>query len=125
MDEWNEIKKTINKSQVTNKYPKECEVWMSSLGLNVGYEQNGVGNSFLRPVLIIKKVNNQIFWCIPLSTKQKKIDFYYNFTDPNGKRVSAIFAQIKTQSQKRFHRKLYTMNNSDYVRLKNAIKSYL
>lgn len=124
MDEWNEIKKNINSSP-SNKFPKEGEVWMCSLGLNVGYEQNGMGDSFLRPVLILKRINNQIFWCIPLSTKQKTIDFYYNFTDPNGNKVSAIFAQIKTQSPKRFRRKMYTMESVDYLSLRAIVSAYL
>ena len=56
---------------------------MCSLGKNLGYEQNGSGNNFSRPVLVLKKFNNRMFWCIPLSTKQNKFDFYYNFIDPN------------------------------------------
>ena len=72
-DIWNDVKKKIqDKKDAKQKFPKEREVWMSSLGKNIGYEQNGSGDQFSRPVLIIKKFNNQMFWAIPLSTKQKK-----------------------------------------------------
>ncbi len=42
-----------------------------SIGKNVGREQNGSGRDFERPVLIIKKWNNEMVWGVPLSTKQK------------------------------------------------------
>jgi mRNA interferase MazF len=80
-------------------FPKEGEVWMCSLGKNIGYEQNGSGESFLRPIMIIKKFNNHMFWTIALSTKQKRFDFYFNYTDPNGLKVAGILAQMKLTSQ--------------------------
>ncbi len=80
---------------------------MSALGRNIGYEQNGSGDNFARPVLIVKKFNNNMFWCVPLSTKQKHFDFYFNFTDPNEQKVSAILAQLKLVSVKRLKRKPY------------------
>lgn len=84
-DDWNTIKKELESVESdVHKYPKEGEVWMSSLGKNIGYEQNGAGDTFSRPVVIIKKFNNHMFWIIPLSTKQKSLDFYYNLTStPN------------------------------------------
>ena len=88
-DIWNGLKKKIqfeNDELNLNYFPQEGEVWMSSLGKNIGHEQNGSGDNFSRPVLVIKKFNNHMFWCIPLSTKQKSFDFYFNFTDPNNEK---------------------------------------
>jgi mRNA interferase MazF len=85
-DEWNEQKKNIEQSSDTYSepllYPKEGEVWMSVLGKNIGFEQNGGGDNFSRPFLVIKKFNNHMFWIVPLSSKQKSLNFFYNFTDP-------------------------------------------
>ena len=50
----------------------EREIWFCHFGVNVGYEQDGSGDDFLRPVLIVRKFNNEIFWGVPL-TKTKKI----------------------------------------------------
>ena len=56
---WNELKKKIDSNNdLLDNFPKEGEVWMSSVGLNIGYEQNGSENNFSRPVLIVKKFNN-------------------------------------------------------------------
>src|SRR3990167_7166430 len=87
--------------------PQLGEIWMCALGKNIGREQNGGGKNFSRPMLVIKKFNNEIFWVLPLSTKQKKIDFYYNFKDKNNQDVSVIISQIRLIYIKRFERKLY------------------
>jgi len=98
---------------------------MSYLGKNIGFEQNGGGDSFSRPVVIVKKFNNQMFWSIPLSTKQKRLDFYFNYIDPNMQHVSAILAQMKLISVKRLKRKLYEMNPNQLIKMKQQLKSFL
>ena len=125
-DSWNEIKKKIETEQdEPNKFPKEGEVWMSSLGKNVGFEQNGSGDNFSRPVLVVKKFNNHMFWCVPLSTKQKKFDFYFNFTDPHNHKVSVILAQMKLVSVKRLKRKLYEFDSATLMAVKTKLRLFL
>jgi mRNA interferase MazF len=125
-DKWNELKKKIEFTKnEPNRYPKKGEVWMCSLGKNIGYEQNGSEDNFSRPVLIIKKFNNKMFWGIPLSTKQKKFDFYYNYTDPNNQKVSVILAQMRLISIKRLKRNLYEFNQDELKEILLKLKSYL
>lgn len=125
-DIWNELKKGLAHQIYTpDRFPKEGEVWMSHLGKNIGFEQNGSGQSFSRPVLIVKKFNNHMFWVVPLSTKQKGFDFYFNYTDPHGQYVSAIIAQMKLFSVKRLKRKLYDMPIEHFGNLKQKIKAFL
>ena len=125
-DSWNELKKKIEaEKNEPNKFPKEGEVWMSSLGRNIGFEQNGSGANFSRPVLIVKKFNNHMFWCVSLSTKQKNFDFYFNYTDQNNHKVSAILAQMKLVSVKRLKRKLYELNGDKLQEIKLKLKSFL
>ena len=125
-DIWNELKKSIQFGIDNPDYfPQEGEVWMSAIGKNIGYEQNGSGDNFSRPLLVVKKFNNHMFWCIPLSTKQKKFDFYFNFTDPNNKKVSVILAQMKMISVKRLKRKLYEIPRQTLVEIKKKLKTFL
>lgn len=117
---WNFYKKFISRQDLhTSIYPKRGEVWYVALGRNIGREQNGIGVEFERPVLIIKRWNSEMVWCVPLSTKQKNLDFYYNFTDPFKRSVSVILAQLRTISTKRCKRKLYKLNRRtfDIIRL--------
>lgn len=125
-NDWNYKKKTIQfKGENLDKFPKVGEVWFISMGKNIGYEQNGSGKEFERPVLIIRKWNNHMMWCVPLSTKQKELDFYYNFTDESGREVSAILAQFKLISANRCRRKLYLLDNINFDRIISKLKTYI
>ncbi len=125
-DTWNYLKKNIDLQEVApDRFPKESEVWMASLGKNIGYEQNGSGDAFSRPILIVKKFNNHMFWVVPLSTKQKSLDFYFNYTDPNNQHVSAILAQMKLCSIKRLKRKLYFLPHDLFSMVKKQLISFL
>lgn len=125
---WNKQKQAINeKADVYQPklFPKTGEVWMIALGKNIGYEQNGIGSNFSRPVLVFKKFNNQMYLGIPLSSKQKNIDFYFNYTDPLGNSVAAILAQLKLISIKRFYRKMYLMDSSSFESIKRKLQKIL
>lgn len=125
-DSWNELKKKIDSEIIKpNRFPKEGEVWMSTVGKNIGFEQNGSGDNFSRPVLIIKKFNNHIFWIVPLSTKQKSFDFYFNYTDPNNLNVSVILAQLKLVSIKRLNRKLYDIGDLIFCQITMKLRLFL
>ncbi len=125
-DNWNGLKKKIQfESEIPTYFPQEGEVWMASLGKNIGHEQNGSGDNFSRPVLVIKKFNNHMFWCVALSTKQKPFDFYFNFTDSNGEKVSVILAQMKLTSVKRLKRNLYKIDSELFERMREKIRSFI
>jgi len=125
-DSWNEIKKQIDKvDDKPDRFPQEGEVWMSVLGRNIGFEQNGAGADFARPVLIVKKFNNRMFWGAPLSTKQKDFDFYFNYIDPDNLPVSAILAQMRLISVKRLKRKLYDISQVQLGAIKQRLKAFL
>ncbi len=121
-DKWNSIKKDLNDRQFDNIYfPNNGEVWMCVLDKNVGQEQDGEGEGLLRPVLVLKKINNSIFIIVPLSTKQKDLDYYYNFIDINNSNVSVILAHIRCLSIKRFERKLYPFNRKYFKEIQDII----
>ncbi|MEK7607883.1 MAG: hypothetical protein AAB484_03120 [Patescibacteria group bacterium] len=49
----------------------ERDIWFTSIGANIGFEIDGKGEKFLRPVIIIKKFNNESFWGISMTKKEK------------------------------------------------------
>ncbi len=52
-DEWNQLKKNLSEKE--NKvFFRERDVFWASIGINLGYEQDGKGEIFSRPVLIVK-----------------------------------------------------------------------
>jgi mRNA-degrading endonuclease toxin of MazEF toxin-antitoxin module len=66
-----------------------------------------------------------MFWCVPLSTKQKKFDFYFNFTNLNDQKVSVILAQLKLTSIKRLQRKLYEMQPDTLKEMKEKMREFM
>ena len=75
-DLWNQVKRSLGKTK-REVYVKERDVVFLKLGKNVGHEQDGVGKNFLRPVLVIKKFNNRLFWGVPLTKKEKNSPYYF------------------------------------------------
>lgn len=124
-DKWNEVKKKIEQNTPGFFFPKRGEVWIAILGKNIGSEQNGSAKTFSRPVLIVKKFTNEVFWCIPLSSHQKELSFYFNFTDPYGNKASAILAQMRLISIKRISRKLYDMPPDHVANIRERLRKVI
>ncbi len=59
-----------------------------------------------------------MFWGIPLTSRQKDLDYYYNFTDPTGNKAAIITAQIRLLSSKRLKRVLYRLPSLDIKTIK-------
>lgn len=124
-DRWNTEKKRLDSLEFEEgPFPREQWVWVCSIGTNIGREQNG-GKDFDRPALVVKKFNNQMYWVIPLSSKQKPFDFYYNFTDPFGDPVALLSSQLRLVSIKRFKREMYKLPDADFDGLIFQLASFL
>ena len=98
---------------------------LESLGHNLGREQNGNAHDFSRPVVVVKKFNNEMFWVVPLSTKQKPLDFYFNFRDARGEKVAAIIGQLRLVSINRFQRNMHELPAAEFRSLRTRLRSLL
>ena len=110
---WNEQKININ-SNKGKLFFHEREVWFTSLGLNIGFEQNGKGNNFLRPVLVLKKFSKDLLWIIPLSTAQKTGKYYYSIKIRNVDNVM-LLSQIRLIDSKRLRYKIGDIEKDDFI----------
>jgi len=75
-DSWNTLKKEINDNKSLHQF-REREVWWMSIGVNIGFEQDGKYEQFHRPVLVLKKFSKDMFFGIPLTSKSRE-DIYYS-----------------------------------------------
>lgn len=118
-DIWNGHKKEID--QRPRLFFHEREIWWCQLGVNVGFEQDGKGKKFARPVLVFKKFNKEVFWALPLSTKIKKSRFYAEFLlDDQIPRV-AIVSQLRLMDARRLIDKFGVVKEEDYRRIQKAV----
>lgn len=118
-DKWNEEKKIIDNTE-NKKTFHEREVFSINVGENVGFEQNGKGEEFLRPVIIYKKFSGNVFLGIPLTKAEKEGKFYKSF-EFQGKKSTAILSQIRLFDSKRLKYKIGKMSVGDF----NAVKEKL
>jgi mRNA interferase MazF len=92
---------------------------------NIGYEQDGKGENFVRPVVIVKGFNKDIFFGIPLSTKLKEGKFYYHFSFKKQDEVViniALLSQMRLFSTKRLLNKIGVISMEDFKNLKDKFK---
>lgn len=104
-EEWHELKRKVDAHSGTTAYCKPRDVWWVCLGHNVGYEQDGKGENFERPVLVVKVFSNNLFFGIPLTSQNRKGDYYYDL-EYNGVPSVAILSQARAFSQKRILNKV-------------------
>ncbi|MFA4917043.1 MAG: type II toxin-antitoxin system PemK/MazF family toxin [Syntrophales bacterium] len=118
-DKWNEIKKTTNNFDVTIKI-RVGEIRWCRFGINVGKETIGKGDTFHRPVLILKKFSGDVFLGLPLTTKEHKGDWYYQIVHDDITQT-IILNQGRILDRKRLEEKLFEISEAE---LENIKKSY-
>lgn len=123
-DTWNKVKKTIHAKKET-AYFKEREIYVTTLGSNIGFEQDGKGKGFVRPVLILRKFSRFSFIGIPLTSVKKEDQFHYEFCFIEGKQSYAILSQLRLFDAKRLERKLGMIPKHDFEMLKKKLKDLM
>jgi mRNA interferase MazF len=119
-DKWNKSKELIHYKN-EDKFYHEREVWWCSLGINIGFEQDGKGDKFSRPVLIIKGFSKNVFLCVPLTTKLKEGRYYNDIILNDGVKRKAILSQIRLIDSKRLIEKVCTIDEVQFKTIKQKI----
>jgi mRNA interferase MazF len=122
-DTWNEEKKFINVRQDTSAiFFKEQEIWWTHFGLNVGNEQDGKGEEFLRPVLVLKKFSPTMFYALPLTTKKQTRN--YLVPCPSLDKVSrqVNITQMKTLDIRRLDRRITFVQEEHFAVIRKAVR---
>ncbi len=123
-DDWNVSKKMIQNER-ENRYYNKREIWWCNLGVNIGSEQDGTGEEFQRPVLIICGINKNTCVIIPLTTSKRRHYFRIPIGLVDGKETSAIISQIRLIDTKRLINKLGFLNQDVFECVRKAVKAML
>jgi len=103
-DVWNEKKKQTQKIKMIVGF-KQREIFWVKIGQNIGSEEYGKGYDFQRPVLIVRKLNANLFIGIPLTSQSKEDNDYFHpmiFKTKKGiVNNYAMILQLKTFDKKR------------------------
>ena len=108
-----------------NKFYHPRDIWWCSLGVNIGFEQDGTGKENERPILIIKGFNKEICLAIPLTTSQKENKYYMRTGKIKNKEASVIISQIRLIDTKRLSNKIGILNKEKFEEIRKAVRNLI
>ncbi len=121
-DNWNKKKKTIHNNG-ENKLYHTRELWWCSLGVNIGSEQDGSGEKYDRPVLILKGLSKQTCIVLPLTSSGELHKMRIPIGEVQGEKASVIISQIRTVDTKRLIYKIGFLDKDIFIEITKTIKS--
>ena len=111
-DRWNNVKKeTVYHSL---KLFREREIWWSEFGHNVGFEQNGKGGRFMRPVLVLQRHNWHTALVLPMTSRDKSESKFHVPLGYDDKVSYVSLSQARVISGKRFVRRIRKIRSNQF-----------
>jgi len=113
------------KTDQLEKYPhfKEGEIFYAKIGRNIGYEQYGKGDQFIRPVLVVRKFNRRMFWGVPLTRTIREGLFFHTQVFIKDVLSTALLSQMRILDAKRLVRKVGAVSENDLQIITEKIKN--
>ena len=120
-DSWNIFKQTLEKRG--SLLFKRGDIRWCHLGINVGHEQDGGGETFARPVVVYKKINNYTCIIIPLTTRKPRHGEVS--IQINGQTAVFLIHQIRLIDSKRLNIKIGEIDIETHARMQKAVHRIL
>ncbi len=98
-------------------------MWWCNLGLNIGFEQDGKGEKFARPVLVLRKFSHQVFWGIPLTKSKKSGKYYVPLLIGSIDIGFAIISQLRLIDAKRLYQKLGDITHENHEKIAKMVST--
>jgi mRNA-degrading endonuclease toxin of MazEF toxin-antitoxin module len=115
--EWMPVKAGVNNRAARPPAYKKGEIWACNVGENIGYENDGKGRDFMRPILIINGINAVTCLAVPLSTTRKRTRYHYEFDGNTGKQSAALLHQLRVMDTSRLRYKIGKAGSRDLQRM--------
>ncbi len=103
----------------------EREVWLCYFGANIGSEQDGKGDAFLRPAVILQKFGRGVFWALLLTRVPKMDQYHFPLSFKPDVKSFAILSQIRLFDMRRLKRKIGNVEEVDFELMKQKFKALL
>lgn len=123
-DKWNEKKKKIH-NRADAPFFHEREIWWCALGINIGFEQNGHGDEYLRPAIILKGMSKQTCFIVPLTASFSKHHLRPSVGVIDGKEARALLSQMRLIDSKRLAKKIGYLDKDIFEHIRKAAKDTL
>ena len=120
-DQWNKEKKQAHMEQP--RLYTVREVWWCRLGVNIGSEQDGRGNNFLRPVVILRGFGSDACLVVPLTTSARAHPFRISAGVVDGREARANISQIRIVDTRRLVEKISFMEKGVFINIRKAARA--
>ena len=117
-------KKNINE-QIAVPFWHERELWWCTLGMNIGFEQDGSDIEYRRPVIILKGLSKQTCLIIPLTTSTNKHRLRPAIGLVEDKEACALLSQMKVIDTKRLVKKIGNLDKKTFEDIRKTVKDML
>ena len=122
-DEWNEVKKKTNEER--SRFYTVREIWWCRFGVNIGTEQDGKGEWFVRPCIILRGFGPDACLVVPLTTSSRKHALRIAIGKINGEEAKANLSQIRVVDTKRLEEKIGFLDMDVFSTLRKTAKDLL
>ena len=101
------------------------EIWWCRFGVNVGTEQDGSGDWYVRPGVIIRGFGPDACLVVPLTTSLREHKLRILVGLVNGRVARANLSQIRVIDTRRLEQKIGFLEKEIFDELKKAVKNLL
>jgi len=119
-DKWNIVKKKTDK-EAPRLYTVR-EIWWCRFGVNIGTEQDGKGDWFVRPCVILRGFGPNACLVVPLTTSSREHPLRIPVGLIEGLDASANLSQIRVLDTRRLEEKIGFLNIGLFSDLRKAAR---
>ena len=123
-NKWNSLKKKLDR-RVDAPFYHAREAGWCSLGVNIGFEQDGTGLNFDRPILIIRGFNKKVLFGVALTGRKRVGKYYYYLGKIEKRDASVILSQARVIDSNRLIRKIGIVEKKVFKKVKECLKKTL
>ncbi|MEK7500813.1 MAG: type II toxin-antitoxin system PemK/MazF family toxin [Patescibacteria group bacterium] len=122
-DGWNEVKKCTHTEQP--RLYTVREIWWCRFGVNIGTEQDGRGEWFVRPCIILRGFGSDACLVVPLTTSTRKHSLRILVGVVDGREARANLSQLRVVDTRRLERKIGFLDKGVFLSIRKAAKGLL
>ncbi|MDO8561603.1 MAG: type II toxin-antitoxin system PemK/MazF family toxin [bacterium] len=122
-DEWNDVKKRTNAENP--RFYTVREIWWCRFGVNIGTEQDGKGEWYVRPCVILRGFGPDACLVVPLTTSARQHHLRVPVGLVKGAEARANLSQIRVVDTRRLEAKVGFLEIDLFAKLRKAARDML
>lgn len=122
-DKWNKVKKRTDKE--SPRLYTVREVWWCRFGVNIGTKQDGRGDNFLRPAIILRGFGPDACLVAPRTTSTREHPLRVSVGMIEGHSARTNLSQLRVVDTRRLVEKIGFLEKGIFISIRKAAKGLL